>query len=212
MDPYLEYRWRSAFLGISVAATAAMQPRLPAGLRARLQGREPADEGVPREHRFHILDTEDGYRVITAVEILTPAHKALGKLNDRYRRRLDGFAREGVNIVEIDLLRSPRTHLDVTTEMLPRQSRAAYFTCIRRASHPETCHFYPMPLREPLPVIPIPCRAADPDVPLALQPLIERAYTEGGHDDIDYSRPPSPPLGPEDEAWARQLVRAAGRG
>jgi hypothetical protein len=50
-------------------------------------------------------------------------------------------------------------------------------------------------------------RPDDPDVVLQLQPLIERVYVSGGHDDIDYSKPPVPPLGGEDAAWAEQLLK-----
>jgi Protein of unknown function (DUF4058) len=60
-----------------------------------------------------------------------------------------------------------------------------------------------------LPTIPIPCRATDEDVPLALQPLIDQIYLDGGHDDIDYTKPLREPLSPEDAAWAEGLVAAA---
>jgi len=63
-----------------------------------------------------------------------------------------------------------------------------------------------MPLREPLPTIPIPCRETDSDVPLALQPLIDRIYLDGGHYDIDYSKPTEPPLSKEDRQWAAEVV------
>jgi hypothetical protein len=63
-----------------------------------------------------------------------------------------------------------------------------------------------MPLREPLPIVPTPCRETDGDVPLPLQPLIDQIYREGGHDDIDYSKAPSPPLSPDDAAWAVKCI------
>lgn len=167
---------------------------------------------VVRDRWVQLIDTTDQNRLVTAIEILSPGNKAAGTLNRRYRRKLERYTEAGVNIVEIDLLRSSRKRLEVRTEELPPEKRAAYLTCVQRATDEETWEVYPMPLRQPLPVVPIPCRPTDGDVPLALQPIIERIYVEGGHDDIDYSRPPSPALGPEDEAWARQLVRAAGRG
>ncbi|MFZ4766479.1 MAG: DUF4058 family protein, partial [Roseimicrobium sp.] len=71
---------------------------------------------------------------------------------------------------------------------------------------------YPMPLREPLPVLSIPLRRDDAPVTLDLQELVAQAYTAGRYDDIDYSLPPTPPLSAEDAAWAAELVRAAGRG
>jgi hypothetical protein len=44
---------------------------------------------------------------------------------------------------------------------------------------------------------------------LALQPLIERVYIAGGHENIKYSKPPTPPLSEDDEAWADTLLRSA---
>jgi hypothetical protein len=68
-----------------------------------------------------------------------------------------------------------------------------------------------MQFRQPLPPLPIPLRSVDADIVLPLQPFIDRAYVAGGHDDIDYSKPLDPPLNADDEAWADQLLRAAGR-
>jgi hypothetical protein len=31
-------------------------------------------------------------------------------------------------------------------------------------------------------------------------------YVDGGHDDIDYTRPPRPPLSADDQAWAALLA------
>ena len=100
-----------------------------------------------------------------------------------------------------------RERLAVRTEELPPDRRAAYLTCVCRAAQPLQWEAYPMPLRAALPTVPVPCREAEPDVPLALQPLIDRIYVEGGHDDIDYRRPPNPPWDAADAAWADRLVR-----
>jgi hypothetical protein len=69
-----------------------------------------------------------------------------------------------------------------------------------------------MHIRTALSTLPIPLRGKEPDALLDLQPLIERVYTAGGHDDIDYNQPlVDPPLPAEDKAWMDQLLRAAGR-
>ncbi len=237
---------------LSHHVSAALQPVLPAGLRARGQeeilletvagehlqsfeadglvlqsgSREPGGLGasavatvspvyvrhiprVVRDRWVQIIDTTDHNRLITAIEILSPGNKAAGKLNRRYRRKLERYAEAGVNVVEIDLLRSSRKRLEVKTEELPPEKRAAYLTCVQRANDPETWAVYPMPLREPLPVVPVPCRETDADVPLALQPIIERIYIEGGHDDIDYTRPPQPRLDDADQTWGAEIVGGA---
>jgi hypothetical protein len=153
------------------------------------------------------VDTRRGDLVVTAIEILSRGNKVAGLLNNRYRRKLAGYMQAGVNVVEIDLIRSSRKRLEITTEELPQERRTPYLVAIHRACGEEgEWVVYPMPLREPLPVVPIPCRQTDADVPLALQPLIDAIYVDGGYDDIDYSQPLKPPLSREDQECAFALV------
>ena len=70
---------------------------------------------------------------------------------------------------------------------------------------------YRVPLRERLPVISIPLRPADPDVPLDLQAIVEQCYRNGGYDDIDYKAEPDPSLKAADTKWADALLRELGR-
>jgi hypothetical protein len=91
------------------------------------------------------------------------------------------------------------------------EARAPYRACVVRGWNPAIVQTIPMSIREPLPHIPIPLRAGDPEAKLDLQALLRRAYADGDCDDTDYSKPPAPPLALEDEAWADALLRAAGR-
>jgi len=157
---------------------------------------------------IQIIDVADGYRVITAIEILSPTNKRPGRLNKDYRRKLADYERGQVNVVEIDFLRTPtRDYLPVTLADIPLTRRAPYLICVKESRRPSEWLAYPISLRTPLPEIPIPLRPQDAPVPLALQPLIERAYVIGGHDDIDYAKPPKPPLEGDDAAWAESLLK-----
>jgi hypothetical protein len=159
------------------------------------------------ERWVQIIDTTDGHRVVSAIEVLSPSNKAPGRLNVAYCRKLDDYRRGGVSLVEIDLLRYPtRARMPVRTDDLPAQRRTPYVVCIRRAWQPNGWTVYPIPLRLRLPVIPVPLRRADPEVGLDLQQLIEHTYRAGGHDDIDYARALDPPLSEPDTAWARELL------
>ena len=166
-------------------------------------------DALERDRWVQIIDTTDGNRVITVVEVLSPGNKQAGQLNRRYRAKLRRYGRAGVSLVEIDLLRSSRARLTITTDDMPAGRRAAYYTCVNWAADPAVWKAYPMPLRDALPTIPVPCRPGEADVPLALQPVVDRAYAEGGHDDIDYSRRPKPRLPPADAAWAAEVIAAA---
>lgn len=258
MDPYLEARWSDVHGTLITLAKEALQPHLPAGLRARSEERvlletveqhtaiasyrgdvavvqsprgtktagasavtpsspvaavEPflVDyyEGPEVDRFLQIVDTRSRNRVITAVEILSPWNKGPGRLNRDYRRKLDDYARGEVSVVEIDLLRSGRGRLPVGQVDMPPERRTPYLVCVRRGWRASRWELYPVSLRAPLPRIPVPLREGEPDVALDLQPLIERAYAAGGHDDIDYSKPANPPLNPDDAAWAATLARDA---
>ncbi len=181
----------------------------PAGATATIEPVAITLEQPELFDRFvQIIDTTSGNRVVTAIEILSPWNKLPGRLNDKYMKKLGDYQRAGVNIVEIDLLRSTREYLLITHANIPQRRRATYLTCVFFA-HPRKWYAYPMPLREPLGTIPIPLRPQDQVIGLELQPLIERAYAAGGHDDIDYTRPPTPALAPEDASWAENLITAS---
>jgi hypothetical protein len=163
------------------------------------------------ERHLQIIDTANGNRVITVIEVLSPWNKAPGRLNEEYRRKLKGYAEAGVNLVEIDLLRSPRGRLAVDASDLPLHLRTPYFVAVRTALEPGQWDVYSIPLRAPIPPVKVPLRASDAPVVLQIQPLIEQVYESGGYDDIDYTKPLDPPLAPDDEAWADDLLRKAGR-
>ena len=65
-----------------------------------------------------------------------------------------------------------------------------------------------MPLRERLPVLPIPLRPDEQRIHLDLQALIDEAYEKGGHDDLNYSEPLDPPLQEDEAGWIAAILRA----
>ena len=81
---------------------------------------------------------------------------------------------------------------------------------LTRAAQPAT-EVWPIQLTDTLPVLPVPLRTPDADVPLDLQAALSVIY-----DEFDYGRttdysapPPPPPLSEQDKAWlAMQLVAA----
>ena len=172
------------------SAAAAVMAR-PASLSTVEPVVVPIVPALHRERWVQVVDTADGNRVVTVIEVLSPGNKRAGELNRRYLDKVARYVRSGVNVVEIDLLRSSRARLQVTADDIPPNRRAAYYTCVNRADRPDDWLAYPMPLRDPLPTLSIP-----------LQPIIDRIYVEGGYDDVDYARPLRPPLSPADAVWA----------
>ncbi len=155
---------------------------------------------------IEIIDLDDGDRIVTAIEVLSPKNKDGGQGSRDYRRKLLDYVRAGVNIVEIDLLRSSRDRLLVPAVGDDRGRPAAYYTCVNWAVDPARWEAYPMPLRDPLPTVPVPCRSGEPDVPLPLQAVIDRVYADGAHYRTRYGRPLERPLSPADAAWAAERI------
>jgi hypothetical protein len=54
-------------------------------------------------------------------------------------------------------------------------------------------------------------RPGETDVLLDLQEMMDSAFARAKYDsDTDYTRPPNPPLDPDDEGWAAELLKAKG--
>ena len=102
--------------------------------------------------------------------------------------------------MEIDLLR--------IGDPMPSEDRPActYSIAVSRVEDRPVAGFWPVGLRDPLPVIPIPLRLPHPDAQLDLQALLHRVHDAAGYQYYIYEGMPAPPLEPDDAAWALQLV------
>jgi hypothetical protein len=166
---------------------------------------EPATEGY-----IEIIDTASGNRVVTVIELLSASNKFAGDGQEKYLQKQREYARGGVSLVEIDLLRSGKRVLAVPGDRVPRHYRTPYQVCVSRGWQPGQWQVYRMPLRRALPTIQIPLRQTDAEVPLDLQSLIDRCYYNGRYDDIDYATAPNPALDPDDAQWAAELLKGQG--
>lgn len=160
---------------------------------------------------IEIVEAGTRDRVVTVLEVLSPANKRPGRDQDKYLQQREELLRCRINLVEIDLLRAGDRILAAPQEMLPDRYRTPYRVCVRRAARPLEAEVYRAPLRRRLPRVRVPLRDRDPDVRLDLQAVVELAYKNGGYDDIDYKSEPDPPLDPEDARWADARLREAQR-
>jgi hypothetical protein len=162
------------------------------------------------ESCIEIVDVASGHRLVTVIEVLSPANKSSSRGRRLYRKKQRELRKGKVSLVEIDLLRAGRRVLSVPTALIPRSHRSQYQVCVRRGWKVLEVEVYRVALREPLPTIRVPLRPDDVDVPLKLQALIEECYRKGRYDDLDYKQPPEPPLESEDAAWAEELLKSRG--
>ncbi len=165
-------------------------------------GDEPVTEGFIR-----VIDTRNGGRVVTVIEFASPANKGSGRA--MYQQKQGELLAGRVSLVEVDLIRSGKWNLRVPYEKVPPECRTPYHVCVTRGSQPNQSELYSITLRRRLPPIRIPLRETDADVRLDLQSLIDLVYLNGSYGfDINYAKPPAPPLDPDEAAWALEVIRA----
>jgi hypothetical protein len=145
--------------------------------------------------------------VVTVIELLSPANKMP---NSPGRESFETKRREVMNSsshwVEIDLLRGRRM-VSVPKKVGPHQ----YLVHVSRRSLRPRGELWGIRLHQRLPVIPIPLKHGDPDASLDLQAALDAAYDRACYDmELDYRKPPKPPLDEKLTTWADQLLRSKG--
>lgn len=169
-----------------------------------------------RHHVVEIRDAARNHKLVTLIEILSPSNKIPGPDRQAYVEKQQEILNSDANLIELDLLRAgdrilPYPGLREAVEQL----NADYLILVNRAAGRRGMvtdyELYPVTITEPLPCIPVPLHADDPDVPLDLQVMVNRAYDGGPYRRIlDYSQPPDPPLPNRAAAWAEALLHEAG--
>jgi hypothetical protein len=160
------------------------------------------DEEI-KEARLEIRHVESG-ALVTVIEVLSPANKIRGSRGRAsfMEKRQEILASE-VHWVEIDLLRA-----GLPSVVRPALVPSDYRLLVSRAGERRRGHYWPVSVRQALPVIGIPLREPDADVPLDMNVALRKSYEHGAYDlSIDYRRKPNPPLTGADQAWAEKLVR-----
>jgi hypothetical protein len=189
------------------------------GLATRPAARVPLAEPLlvgaepePISETFlQIIDRESGNRIVTVIEFLSPSNKSPGPNRELYLRKQREVCSSDANLVEIDLNRFGTHTLAFPLAHVKPQGRTAYMACVRRATRRGMAEVYPMPLWERLPVVKVPLRPDDADVPLNLQALVEQCYRNGGYEGtLNYAADPDPPLFGADEEWAEDWLHDKG--
>ena len=171
----------------------------------------------PFQHRFvEIRDSERGHKLITLIEIVSPANKRPGPDQRAYESKQEEILSSDANLIELDLLRSgqrllPYPDLVAAIETLEHD----YLVLLNRSALREGTWMdytlYPVQLPEPLPCIPVPLDGEASDVLLDLQIAANRVYREGPYARaIDYSVDVEPPLAEAEARWVDERLRAVG--
>jgi hypothetical protein len=167
----------------------------------------PAEVRLPLQdvERLPFLEVRDrqGRELVTVIELLSPSNKRSGEDREPYLSKRRELLRGPAHLVEIDLLRG------WTPMPLEARPECDYSVLVSRAELRPIAQIWPIGLRDRLPVIPVPLRAADGDAPVDLQEVLHRAYDGPGYEHFIYAGSPDPPLSTEDSDWVRQFVLGA---
>ena len=164
-------------------------------------GNEPVTETS-----IEIREVGSGNRVITVVEFLSPTNKIQGsKGRESFMEKRRNTLESHVHWIEIDLLRAGIPSI-TRPPLRPSDYRILMFRAKDRRGR---C--WRFNLQQPLPMIGIPLRGKDPDIPLDLGKVFCESYDHGAYDlSIDYRREPMTPFSKADKTWAHQLLREHG--
>lgn len=156
----------------------------------------------PRETYIEILHRPDR-TLVTALELLSPANKQQPGRSE-YLAKRQALLYQQVHLVELDLLRGGRR--------LPLKQPLPAGDCyyfVSNADRRPDCDVYFWPLGQPLPALPVPLRAPDPDLRIDLSVAFATAYDRGRFQRrIDYRGTLPPHLHPDERAWVESVLAA----
>lgn len=163
-----------------------------------------ADEAEVREWRLVIRERETR-DVVAVIELLSPTNKVAGSRGrEEYLAKRREVMRSSAHLVEIDLLRAGDRFPFV--DPLPVADYHAHVSRVQLRPRGEVWSWR---VRDRLPILPIPLRGGEPDVPLDLAQALDEVYDRVRYDLVlDYDGSPERPLSDQDAAWATQRISA----
>jgi hypothetical protein len=143
--------------------------------------------------------------VVTTIEILSPYNKRPGDGLIQYRQKRNLILTSRVHLVELDLLRGGERP---APELADDPLDTDYVLLVNRFRLDRVSEIWPVALNEPLPLIPVPLLAPDPDIPLDLNEVIREVYTSSRYDwRLIYESPvPPPALRSAMKVWVDSLL------
>lgn len=221
VDPFIEGTglWWDLHEGFVTCSKAELNDRLPRDYYAissrRIEQKSEEEVEVPF---IEIRDSRSGHELLTVIEVLSPRNKRrVGDTNrDNYARKREDLLRGRVSLVEIDLLRSGdrgvlgEAAMKSRAGLSPEPEYAVLVSRGHATPRRPMASLFPAYIDRPLPVIPVPLRQGEPELPLDLQAVFEQAYAAGPYRRYfrEYPPQPEPPLPAERAEWLKGVLAA----
>jgi len=155
----------------------------------------------PRETYIEIVHRPDR-TLVTTLELLSPANKQQPGRTE-YLAKRNTLLYQPVHLVELDLLRGGQ-RLPLSKPLPPGDG----YYLVSRADERPDCQVYAWPMPHPLPTLPVPLRAPDPDLQIDLCNVFNTAYDRGRFQRrINYQGPLPAHLRGEEKPWAAKLIQ-----
>lgn len=162
-----------------------------------------------RESRVEILDSYDGMRLVTLIEVASPTNTAAGPGRESYRAKQRETLGSECHLVEIDLLRQGRHALAIPAWRVKPLEPFDSLCCVNRWPARQRFELYPRTLERRLQRVRIPLADDDPDAILDVQSALEQVYVEGRYARrLRYGEECRPRLSPRAQAWADERIAA----
>ncbi len=140
--------------------------------------------------------------LVAVLELLSPTNKS-GEGRSSYLVKRKAILSQDVHLIELDLLLGGR-RLPLGKRLPPGD----YFAFVAHSQRRFNCDVYAWTLRQPLPLLPIPLKASDPDLPINLAEVFAQAYDRGRYERcLRYAEPPTAPLVDADRKWAIEVAQ-----
>ena len=181
----------------SRAATAVVTVAAPVQLNTFIPSREKLTTIEIREAHTKTL--------VAIIEVLSPVNKrANSPGREEYLQKRGRVLQSHAHLLEIDLLR-----VGERVPMLDPLPAAPYYVILSRVERRPLSEVWPIGLSNPLPVVPVPLLAPDPDVVLDLDAILTTVYNRSGYAKwINYAvPPPGPPFDAEAVVWVETVLR-----
>jgi hypothetical protein len=167
----------------------------------------------PAEVREAYLNIREmpGGRIVTSIELLSPSNKRRGVGRSEYQAKQSRLFGQGVNLVELDFLRSGDSPVLVPSFRLTGLKPYDYLAGVYRAEEPLRYQVIVWSVRHEFPVVPVPLDPGMEELDLDLGAIFPRTYQTGAFNRVlIYRSETRPPLPSDDTEWANHLLTAAG--